>query len=503
MVEEIERGVTEAGSGAEAPYQEAVALGAAQARPYKYSVNPYAPNHEYLVYTQQGWRLVYWDPDSDSAVSVEAHGPKKGWFRLEIIRHWPVLPDKIEIDGNVLYDMLMVVKEYLEAFVWLTDPDMYKVLAAHALLSHAHHAYAHFPVLVIRKFGFGAGGTTLANLMSFIMPRPTANILASSDRAIMTIVDRVKPTIVLDEYGRTDIPEEVRNSIRMVVEYAWARDNYRVLVRPSKRQMVPVTYSLYTPLIIVDTQGVYDTVSTLRRSVVVKITRKPGFHTDMAGAIKIAQDLAPRLYAVGMYLSLHPRFRELAWQAQQYQGFAPYLALWRFAYEIGDHPTVAFMASVVDFLKRFYAEVWEAEEVLDPQARVRTEVETVVELIRCAMALGRLEAEDWCVNWSLARFISALKRRLMETYMVDVTTYEAYDVVSEETEKKRQWKRLPEEYAPYLKQSRVLEGLREIAKRDGKVSVVWDHNRNPRVTVCIDPSEVEKWRTKCEKLVIG
>lgn len=500
MVEEIEKKTAEAGDGADVIDHGVELASQAAARPYKYSVNPYAPNHEYLVYTAQGWRLVYWDSDSNSALSVEAEGPNRAWFKLEIIRHWPVLPDKIEIDGDTLYDMLMLVKEYLEAFVWLSDPDMYRVLAAHALLSHAHHAYTHFPVLVIRKFGFGAGGTTLANIMSMIMPRPTANILASSDRAIMTIVDRVKPTIVLDEYGRTDIPEEVRNSIRLVVEYAWARDNYRVLVRPGKRQMIPVTYSLYTPLIIVDTQGIYDTVSTLRRSVVVKISRKPGFHTDMAGAISLAQDLAPRLYAVGMYLSLHPRFRQLAWQAQQYQGFAPYLALWRFAYEIGANHAVAFMTNVVEVLKRFYAEVWEVEDVLDPQARVRTETEVVVMLIKCAIVMGRLEARDGCVNWSLARFTGALKRRLMETYMVDVTTYEAYDVVSEETEKKRQWKRLPEEYTPFLKPSRVLEHLREIAKGGG-VKVVWDHNRNPRIIVCVE--DFDKWKAKCEQIVSG
>ena len=108
---------------------------------------------------------------------------------------WPQPVGGAELLSNI-------VKE-LKRFVILLRPEYYDAVALWVLFAHAHDAFMFSPILIATSPEKGSGKSRLLEVLNEITPRPWL-ILNPSDAAIMRRIDKVLPTLLLDEGDNVD-----------------------------------------------------------------------------------------------------------------------------------------------------------------------------------------------------------------------------------------------------------------------------------------------------------
>jgi hypothetical protein len=100
-----------------------------------------------------------------------------------------------EVNGT---ELLSEIVKVLKRFVVLLRPEYYDAVALWVLFAHAHDAFMFSPILIATSPEKGSGKSRLLEVLNELTPKPWL-ILSPSDAVIFRKVDRVHPTLLLDE----------------------------------------------------------------------------------------------------------------------------------------------------------------------------------------------------------------------------------------------------------------------------------------------------------------
>jgi len=347
-----------------------------------------------------------------------------------------------------------------------------------ALLSHARHALPYAEMLIIRKGGFGSGGTTAAKVISLVSARPLKPAIMPSTASMIRIFHYVIPTFVLDEV-RIEAGAEYISLLKLVAESAYDSNNVTFRVEDKKLTV----YTLYGNLIAVDTSFELTTLSSERRAWQVRIERDPSRVTNIYYAEKDARELSKKLYAWGLTWPLIARsyIEQHAWQ----QGVGALLALKTWLEARGVKSEIVEIAYEV--VKRQLSEVYESAIITDPVRRVMAAVEEVVEEARRYMQDVGTIPSGWHVSEDgqcLEIYIETLRRKVREKlrYLHEITVQYERDAQGNliESVRQSQWYRVDPEIDVFLREMRkFLAIIRQMG-----YTVYYDNSRHYRVKIC-------------------
>lgn len=454
-------------------------------------VMPYGQlKDEYWVFTESGWAAIKLGEDG-KVVIAPASGlpPLLNPETADLLIHMPPSLEDYTILGE-FDDIFEAVLTYLKNYVVVKEVDYYK-LATYAILSHAHHAFRYFPVLLIKKYGYSKGGSVTARVVADLMPRPTKNLVGPTAAAMMWLIDRVKPTMVVDEAGRRELPEELRAQYTLLIEAAYYAENERIKLEGDT--LISTNY--YTPVVIVDTQDVYNNLSTERRAIPVVLNRAP-IATDEEEARREALELAPRLYKLGLELSL--KMQGEIKEAARHQGLGPFYALLRFLSKTGVAKTKEYVARAFAAIKDELNAAYEAAKATDPQERIGGLLNEAIEVVKSKIPEwaqgGSLPSgfkpsdKENCIYMSVSTLATKLKDLFYEAYQRDVKVAAGEDYTLEDmlfADNKggvvRRWERLPDDVRPFLTEKYLINRLRH----EFGLNVERIDGRHAYVKICI------------------
>jgi len=412
---------------------------------------------------------------------------------LELFWHYApadlgdVLPQG-EVNGDDVWRWGMAVQaavldaaEILRQHAALRRPEHYAVLAAWALKSHVTWASSYAEQLIVRKPGYGHGGTVVAAVTALLSARPLMPLALASAASLYRLVHFHGPTVVIDETMRREVPEDARRLVRLVAELSWWR-HYRVpRYDPAERRVVG--FCPYSNVIIVDTHLETATYSAERRAWIVPVLEsRPIRELEPEDLLRDPDVLRAlkALYSFGVVWPLLAGDALRKHRARQGTGLLEALREW--AARAGLDALHATLGTALAEVRRQLEAARRDAGLTDPVRRLAAVIERALAEIRADVRSRqfRLAAPDpeseLCGRVRLERFRRMVMSALLDVYQVDVPVG-----AGESEAARREWLRVPEELREFLSPARLRALLRAL---DAGAELLYDAGRNYYVRIC-------------------
>jgi hypothetical protein len=391
-----------------------------------------------------------------------------------------------DVDVSIAHELCRVakeVREVLQQYVVLEEK-YYDVVVAWIMATYLRWAAPYSELLIIRKTGFGSGGSTLLKTVRLLSARPLKLVVNTSPAAFYRVVNFAMPTIALDEIREDEIQKERLAEIKLLAESAFDSEN--VVLRVEEGEVE--TFSPYANVAVVDTTDRFTTYSAERRAwmAVIRQALPPRLY-DAEEILKSTESLREKLYALGIALPTVylPQWRTLAKE----QGLGVLKFLERAARHLcGD--TEIFETALRTVEQQLeYAK--QTSLLTDPKRLV---IETITRIINDARRELEMAAsspsnaseyisivtpedpEYRCGSIYLQKLVRELRRRFMEVVQVDAKKLDSIHYTSSEV---RYWFRVNEDVEMYLKPAKIKAILAELG-----VSLEVDETRNYFIRIC-------------------
>ena len=391
-----------------------------------------------------------------------------------------------DVDAGVVHDLCRVateVKEGLQQYVVLEER-YYDVVAAWVVGTYVRWASSYSEMLVIRKTGFGAGGSTLLKTAAALSARPMPLSIYVSPAAFYRVVDFAMPTVPVDEIREDELPSEYLRIFKLLAESSYDRSNRVPRVVDGEVR----SFSTYANVILVDTTDKFITYSAERRAwtAVVRPAMPPRYF-ELDDVLKSTEDLRERLYALGVAM---PTVYYRQWKtltAEQGLGVLKFLE--RAARHLcgGAEVFESALSTVVAQLE--YAK--QTSLLSDPKRMVLENIERII--AEAKRELGQASSspsnatdiisivtpedpEYKCGFIYLQKLVRLLRQRFMEVWQADTRKV---DSVYYATSEVRLWYRVSEDVEMYLKPAKIKTLLTELG-----IKLEFDSSRNYYIRVC-------------------
>jgi hypothetical protein len=391
-----------------------------------------------------------------------------------------------DVSPDAVYDLCRAateVKEVLQQYVVLEEK-YYDVVTAWIVATYVRWAAPYSEMLVIRKTGFGAGGSTLLKTAAALSARPLPLSIFMSPAAFYRTVDFAMPTVPVDEIREDELPSEYLKIFKLLAESSYDRSN-RV---PRVVEGEVKAFSTYANVILVDTTDKFITYSAERRAwtVAIRPAAPPRFF-DLEDILKSTEDLRERLYALGIAL---PTMYLRQWKtltAEQGLGVLKFLA--RAAGHLCGGAEIFESALSTVAAQLEYAR--QTSLLSDPKRMVLETIERIVEEAKreleqasaaphnAADIIKTVMPEDpeyRCGSIYLQKLVRLLRQRFMEVWQVDTRKVDSMYYTTGEV---RFWYRVSEEVEMYLKPAKIKALLFELG-----ITLEYDSSRNYYIKVC-------------------
>jgi hypothetical protein len=374
-----------------------------------------------------------------------------------------------DVDVDVVHELHSVaveVKEVLKQYVVL-DEKYYDVATAWVIATYLRWAAPYSELLIIRKLGFGSGGSTLLKTVRLLSARPLKLVVNTSPAAFYRVVDFTIPTLAIDEIREDEADKERLSELKLLAESAFDAEN--VVLRVEEGEVE--AFSPFANVAIVDTTDRFTTYSAERRAwtVVIRQAYPPRFY-DAKEILKFTESLREKLYALGIVL---PTVYLTQWETlSREQGVGVLKFLERASRHLCSEAEIfesalktvaqqleyAKQTSLLTDPKRMVADVLvkiieDAKRELEAAA---TSPNNAVEYIRI------VEPEDpeyRCGVIYVEKLVRELRRRFMEVVQVDARKL---DSVYYTTSEVRFWFRVDKDVEMYLKPAKIKAILAEL-----------------------------------------
>jgi hypothetical protein len=391
-----------------------------------------------------------------------------------------------DVDTNITHDLCRIaaeVKEVLKQYVVLEEK-YYDVVTSWIVATYLRWASPYSELLIIRKTGFGSGGSTLLKTVRLLSARPLKLVVNTSPAAFYRVVDFAMPTIALDEIREDEIQKERLAEIKLLAESAFDSEN--VVLRVEEGEVE--AFSPFANVAIVDTTDRFTTYSAERRAwtVVIRQAHPPRFY-DADEIMKSTESLREKLYALGITLpSVYlPQWRTLS--KEQGMGVLKFLERASRALCGGTEIFESALKTVEQQLE--YAK--HTALLSDPKRLV---IETITRIINDAKRELEMAAsspgnaseyisivtpedpEYRCGSLYLEKLVRELRRRFMEVVQVDARKLDSIHYTTSEV---RYWFRVNEDVEMYLKPAKIKTLLAEIG-----IELKLSGNRHYYITIC-------------------
>jgi len=375
------------------------------------------------------------------------------------------------------------VREVLSQYVVLEEKYL-DVATAWVTATYLRWAAQYSELLIIRKLGFGSGGSTLLKTTTLLSARPLQIVVNTSPAAFYRVVDFAMPTIGLDEIREDEVQKDKLAELKLLAESSF--DAHNVVLRVEEGEVE--TFKTFANVAVVDTTDKFTTYSAERRAWTVAIRQaQPPRFFDAQEILDATVSLRERLYALGVVLPTVylPQWRTLTKE----QGLGVLKFLERASrYLCGD---TEIFESALKTVEQQLTYARETALLTDPKRLV---AETLLRVIRDAKRELEMAAaspgnaseyisivapedpEYRCGVVYLQKLIRELRRRFMEVVQVDTSKL---DNVHYTTEQVRFWFRINEDVKMYLKPAKIKAILAELG-----VALEIDETRNYYIKIC-------------------
>jgi hypothetical protein len=375
------------------------------------------------------------------------------------------------------------VREVLSQYVVLEEKYL-DVATAWVTATYLRWAAQYSELLIIRKLGFGSGGSTLLKTTTLLSARPLQIVVNTSPAAFYRVVDFTMPTLGLDEIREDEIQKDKLAELKLLAESSF--DAHNVVLRVEEGEVE--TFKTFANVAVVDTTDKFTTYSAERRAWTVAIRQaQPPRFFDAQEILDATVSLREKLYALGVALPTVylPQWRTLAKE----QGLGVLKFLERAARHLcGD---AEIFESALKTVEQQLAYAHETALLTDPKRLV---AETLLRIIRDAKRELEMAAsspsnaseyvsivtpedpEYRCGVVYLQKLIRELRRRFMEVVQVDTSKL---DNVHYTTEQVRFWFRINEDVKMYLKPAKIKAILAELG-----TGLEVDESRNYFIRIC-------------------
>jgi len=391
-----------------------------------------------------------------------------------------------DVDTDIVHDLCRIAtetKEVLRQYVVLEDK-YYDVVATWVVSTYMRWASSYSEMLVIRKTGFGAGGSTLLKTAAALSARPLPLSIFMSPAAFYRVVDFAMPTVPVDEIREDELPSEYLRIFKLLAESSYDRSNRVPRVVDGEVR----SFSTYANVVLVDTTDKFITYSAERRAwtAVVRPASPPRFF-DLEDILKSTVDLRERLYALGVAV---PTIYYRQWKtltAEQGLGVLKFLE--RAARHLcGDVDIFesAFKAVVaqLEYAKQTSILSDPKRMVLEAIERIIVEAKRELELAatsphNASDIIKIVTPEDYeyrCGSIYLQKLVRLLRQRFMEVWQADTRKVDSIYYASSEM---RLWYRVSEDVEMYLRPAKIKALLMELG-----IKLEVDSSRNYYVKVC-------------------
>jgi hypothetical protein len=433
---------------------------------------------ETYYHTADGWRVFTQEGEVREVYNIAL--PTRSV--LKAVMHYNT-PD---ISKDVVYEIAKVAKELrevVEQYVVL-DEKYYDVVTAWIMATYLRWAAPYAELLLIRKSGFGAGGTTLLKTASALSARPLLPAVSTSTAAFYRIVDFTMPTVALDEIREDEVQSEKLAELKLMAESAFDKLNrvYRVVEGEVE------VFSPYANVVVVDTTDRFTTYSAERRAWTVVIREaQPQKLLDIEELLSETVSLREKLYALGITLPTlyYDPWRKLS--KEQGLGVLQFLA--RAAQALSGDASI--FESALETVKRQLQYARETAIFTDPKRMVIETLRRIVEDAKRELEMAASsphnaseyinivapeDPEYKCGIIYLQRLVRELRRRFMEVVQVDTRKLDSVHYATSEV---RYWFRVNPDVEMYLRPAKIKTLLMELG-----IALEIDQSRNYYVRVC-------------------
>jgi hypothetical protein len=423
------------------------------------------------------WRIFNHKGELMEAYNITA--PIRGINKLFIHYNPP------DVDKDVVYslaDIAKEVKEVLRQYVVL-DEKYYDVVTSWVMATYLRWAAPYSELLIVRKLGFGSGGSTLLKTVRLLSARPLKLIVNTSPAAFYRVVDFAMPTVCIDEIREDEVNKDRLAELKLLAESAFDAEN--VVLRVNEGEVE--AFSTFANVAIVDTTDKFTTYSAERRAWTVVIrAAQPQRLYDAEEILSATASLREKLYSLG--IALITLYLDQWKKLSKEQGLGVLNFLVRASAVLSGNAEI--FESAYNTVKQQLEYARETAVLTDPK---RMLAEIIAKILRDArqeleMAASSSNPSEYinivtpedsefrCGYIYLERLIREIRRRSMEVVQIDA---KKLDSVYYTTSEVRYWFRISKDLEAYLKPAKIKAILTEM-----NIQLEIDENRHYYVKVC-------------------
>ncbi len=392
-----------------------------------------------------------------------------------------------DIDPNVVYELSKIaeeVKEVLRHYVVL-DEKYYDVATSWIVATYVRWAAPYAEPLIIRKLGFGSGGSTLLKVAKLLSARPIKLTVNMSPAAFYRVVDFTMPTVAIDEIREDELDKQKLSELKLLVESAFDAEN--VVLRVNEGEVE--AFSTFANVAIVDTTDRFTTYSAERRAwTVVVRPAQPQRLYNAKEILSATESLREKLYSLGIAL---PTLYYDQWEkltAEQGLGVLRFLAraskalsgdayIFESALETVERQLeYARQTAILTDPKRMIAEAL-LKIIIDAKNELEAAANSSSPWEHISIATP-IDSEFRCGHIYLEKIIRELRRRFMEVVQVDTRKLDSIHYTTSEV---RYWFRVNKDVEMYLKPAKIKAMLMELG-----IELKLSESRHYYVEVCRD-----------------
>jgi hypothetical protein len=433
---------------------------------------------ETYFHTSDGWRVFTQDGELREVYNVSE--PSRSILKATMHYNTP------DVNKDVIYEISQVareVREVVERYVVLSER-YYDVVTAWIVATYLRWAAPYAELLLIRKGGFGTGGTTLLKTVATLSARPLLPAVSTSSAAFYRVVDFLMPTVAIDEIREDEIQHEKLAELKLMAESAFDRWHrvYRVVEGEVE------VFSPYANVAVVDTTDRFMTYSAERRAWTVVIREgQPQQLLDVEELLSETVSLREKLYALGVAL---PTLYYTQWKIlSRQQGLGVLKFLERASRALSGDAEM--FESALSEVERQLEYAKQTAVLTDPKRMLIEKLRQIIEDARRELEMAASspsnaseyisiatpeDPEYRCGSIYLEKLIRELRRRFMEVVQVDTRRL---DNIHYTTSEVRYWFRVNKDVEMYLRPAKVKALLAEMG-----VELKLLGNRHYYVEVC-------------------
>jgi len=391
-------------------------------------------------------------------------------------------PDVDKDSVHSIADAAKEVKEVLQQYVVL-DEKYYDVVAAWIVATYLRWAAPYAELLIIRKTGFGSGGSTLLKTVRLLSARPLRLVVNTSPAAFYRVVDFAMPTLAIDEIREDEVDKDRLSELKLLAESAFDSEN--VVLRVENGDVE--AFSTYSNVAVVDTTDKFTTYSAERRAWTVVIRHaQPQRLYDAEEILSATAALREKLYSLGialptLYLDQWKKLSKeqglgvLRFLARASEALSGDAAIFESALStVAQQLEYAKQTALLTDPKRMLAEM-----LMKILRDARQELEMAASSNTPSEYINIVTPEDnefRCGYIYLERLVREVRRRSMEVVQVDT---KKLDSIYYTTSEVRYWYRVSKDLEMYLKPAKIKTLLAELG-----IQLEIDEARHYYVRIC-------------------